>query len=394
MLSLFKSSNELKVLADSLTKISRLQRISGSVKFKGVLDIDLDTVISLSGFGNRFDGNVYVSHVSHEIEEGKIFTEIEFGLREDFFNQKAIFDKKNLTNNISGLYIGQVIQIDNDPENQNRIKVQIPALNDVGDGIWARLTHFYTGENNGIFFIPETGTQVVISFIANDSRNPVVLGCLYTNSRKPYESINENNNLKCFMTKSNLKIEFKEDEKEISISTPSGNKIFLNEIGYIPSMFSYPFGEYSEFMRDYASKNFKYAFGQHSGVIDLNKEKFQLPRFPINENYGKLERFKTIINTFPLEYKKLLPIEKKIGKQNNPPNFQVEFFREQKNIANITCFSNEGDIWKKSEIQIKENILTIKFREAFKPRRGRINCSLNDKGKWRWFGTQFIIKSN
>ena len=222
-------SNELKVLADSLTKISRLQRISGSVKFKGVLDIDLDTVIALSGFGNRFDGNVYVSHVSHEIEEGKIFTEVEFGLREDFFNQKEIFDKKNLTNNISGLYIGQVIQIDNDPENQNRIKVQIPALSDVGDGIWARLTHFYTGENNGIFFIPETGTQVVISFIANDSRNPVILGCLYTNSKKPYESINENNNLKCFMTKSNLKIEFKEDEKEISISTPSGNKIFLNE---------------------------------------------------------------------------------------------------------------------------------------------------------------------
>lgn len=222
-------SNELKVLADSLTKISRLQRISGSVKFKGVLDIDLDTVIALSGFGNRFDGNVYVSHVSHEIEEGKIFTEVEFGLREDFFNQNVIFDKKKLTNNITGLYIGQVIQIDNDPENQNRIKVQIPALNDVGDGIWAKLTHFYTGENNGIFFIPETGTQVVISFIANDSRNPVILGCLYTNSKKPYESINENNNLKCFMTKSNLKIEFKEDEKEISISTPSGNKIFLNE---------------------------------------------------------------------------------------------------------------------------------------------------------------------
>ena len=183
-------------------------------------------------------------------------------------------------------------------------------------------------------------------------------------------------------------------DTEFTADMDIANKIFLNEIGYIPSMFSYPFGEYSEFMRDYASKNFKYAFGQHSGVIDLNKEKFQLPRFPINENYGKLERFKTIINTFPLEYKKLLPIEKKIGKQNNPPNFQVEFFKEQKNIRNITCFSNEGDIWKKSEIQIKENILTIKFREAFKPRRGRINCSLNDNGKWRWFGTQFIIKSN
>ena len=172
------------------------------------------------------------------------------------------------------------------------------------------------------------------------------------------------------------------------------NKLFLKNIGYIPKIFSYPFGEYSEFMRDYISKNFDFAFGQHSGVIDLNKEKFELPRFPINENYGKLDRFKSIINTFPLEYKKIIPLEKKLNKENNPPNFQVEFFSDQQNIKNINCFSNEGDIWKKSNIKINNNILTIKFREPFKPRRGRINCSLNDNGKWRWFGTQFVIKKN
>ena len=62
------------------------------------------------------------------------------------------------------------------------------------------------------------------------------------------------------------------------------NKIFLNELGYIPNLFSYPFGEYSKFMRDYISDNFDFAFGQHSGVIDINKDKFELPRFPINEN--------------------------------------------------------------------------------------------------------------
>ena len=42
----------------------------------------------------------------------------------------------------------------------------------------------------------------------------------------------------------------------------------------------------------------------------------------------------------------------------------------------------------------KDHILSIEFREAFKPRRGRINCSLNDDGKWRWFGTQFVINRN
>jgi peptidoglycan/xylan/chitin deacetylase (PgdA/CDA1 family) len=174
----------------------------------------------------------------------------------------------------------------------------------------------------------------------------------------------------------------------------TANKIFTEKIGYIPSLFSYPFGEYSEFMRQYISKKFTYAFGQHSGVIDVNKEKFQLPRFPINENYGELKRFTSIIKTYPLEYRKLLPLEKKLNKSNNPPSFSVEFFDNQENIKNINCYSNEGNKWEKSKIQFKGNTLNIKFREAFLPRRGRINCSLNDNGKWRWFGAQFIVDNN
>ena len=180
--------------------------------------------------------------------------------------------------------------------------------------------------------------------------------------------------------------------EEFILDMEKANIIFKNKIGYVPKLFSYPFGEYSEFMRNYTSKKFKFAFGQHSGVIDLNKEKFQLPRFPINEDYGKIERFKSIIKTYPLEYENLLPVEKKLGKENNPPDFKVRFFKDQKNINIINCYSNEGGIWEKSLTKIENNILTVKFREPFLPRRGRINCSINENGKWRWFGTQFIIK--
>ena len=183
-------------------------------------------------------------------------------------------------------------------------------------------------------------------------------------------------------------------EKDFLLDIKKGNLIFQDKLGYIPDLFSYPFGEYSEFMHNYISKNFKYAFGQHSGVIDLNKDKFELPRFPINENYGEIKRFKSIINSSPLEYKKLFPVQKKLTYKNNPPNFKVEFFKNQINIKRINCYSNEGNIWKKSITKINNNVLTIDFREAFLPRRGRINCSLNDNGKWRWFGTQFVIKEN
>jgi len=38
--------------------------------------------------------------------------------------------------------------------------------------------------------------------------------------------------------------------------------------------------------------------------------------------------------------------------------------------------------------------LIINFENPFVPRRGRVNCSLNDNGKWRWFGTQFTVQKN
>ena len=174
----------------------------------------------------------------------------------------------------------------------------------------------------------------------------------------------------------------------------SSSLIFKKKLGYNPIFFSYPFGEYSSFIKEYISKNFKFSFGQHSGVIDVNKDRHELPRFPINEKYGDLKRFEFLINLNPLQYKFLYPIEKYLTSNNNPPKFIVEFFDEQENIDNINCFSDEGNKWEKSNINFIEKKLKLSFREQFSFRRGRINCSLNDDGIWRWFGVQFSIEQN
>ena len=171
------------------------------------------------------------------------------------------------------------------------------------------------------------------------------------------------------------------------------SSIFKKKLGYNPIFFSYPFGEYSLAIKKYISKNFKFSFGQQSGVIDVSKDKYELPRFPINEKYGDLKRFEFLINLSPLQYKVLYPKDKYLI-NNNPPKFKVEFFDQQKNIENINCFSDEGNGWQKSNINLSHKTLKLDFREKFNFRRGRINCSLNDDGVWKWFGVQFSVKQN
>ena len=147
--------------------------------------------------------------------------------------------------------------------------------------------------------------------------------------------------------------------------------IFNKNLGYSPKYFSYPFGEYNE---------------------NLTKNLFELPRYPINENYGKLDRFKFIIKTLPFQYTKILPENKYLLKNQNPPEVKIFFFKEQNNLKNISCYSNEGNKWQKIETYLeKENVLKIKINKKFTTERGRINCSLNDTAGWRWLGIQFVI---
>tara|TARA_Y100000816_G_scaffold64193_1_gene42485 strand:- start:216 stop:1265 length:1050 start_codon:yes stop_codon:yes gene_type:complete len=183
------------------------------------------------------------------------------------------------------------------------------------------------------------------------------------------------------------KYEFQKFKKDIDQSI----KIFEDKLNYNPIFFSYPFGEYSLEQKKYISSKFNFAFGQHSGVIDLNKDKYELPRFPINEKYGDFERFNFLINLLPIQYKLLSPEDKLIIDTNNPPSVTIEFFKEQTNINLINCFSNEGGEWKTSKLNYLNNFIKIELNEKFLPRRGRINCSMKDGNVWRWFGTQFTL---
>jgi len=184
------------------------------------------------------------------------------------------------------------------------------------------------------------------------------------------------------------------NDEEIKSDLKTSIKIFKKKLGYGPTIFSYPFGEYStSFKKIIANLNFKYAFGQHSGVIDSTKDFLELPRFPINEKYGEIKRFKFILHTLPFPYENISPSNRFLKEKENPPEVTIQFFKNLINIKNISCYSNEGNIWRKSEIQfINNNEIMILLKDKFKSERGRINCSLQTKsGKWRWLGIQYVI---
>lgn len=226
--------NGLKAWTDAQQLKSGLSRIRGRMKFQGSAKVKPGDLIELNGAGNRFNGSVFVGGVTHTIAQGNWFTSISFGMAPNWFTEaKDIQAPKasGLLPGISGLQIGIVAQINDDPNGQYRIKVNIPVLQPESQGIWARLASPYASEEIGSFFFPEIGDEVVLGYFNNDPCHPVILGSLYSSKRKTPYALEAGNNCKALVTRSQMKIAFDEEKKIITIATPGGNEVVLSDDG-------------------------------------------------------------------------------------------------------------------------------------------------------------------
>ena len=222
-------SSELKVYADALLILSRIQRIRGSVTFRGLNIFSLGDIITLEGFGSRFDGKTLITGIEHSMADGVYLTKIKFGLQPNILNGDKTPNQIPIYNPVKGLHIGKVTKIDADPDGEYKIQVLIPTFKQTGLGVWARLGHLYATSGAGSFFIPEVGSSVVIGFLNEDPRFPVVLGSLYNSSNAPPETISATNPKKAIYSKSLLKLEFDDKDKILTLLTPGGSSIIISD---------------------------------------------------------------------------------------------------------------------------------------------------------------------
>lgn len=226
------SEIELQDWADAKLLFQQLSKIRGRVKFQGIPSVKPNTIVTLEGVGDRFNGKAYITGVFHEISEGNWTTDAQFGLNPEWFSETYDINTPaaaGLIPAIKGLHIGIVTQLQDDPEGEDRILVKIPIVNSKEQGIWCRVASLDAGKKRGAFFRPEIEDEVIIGFINEDPNNAIVLGMLNSSAKPAPIIANDDNNVKGFVTRSEMKLLFDDDKKSIAIETPSGKKIILDE---------------------------------------------------------------------------------------------------------------------------------------------------------------------
>lgn len=224
---------ELQSWVEGTMLRSRLAKIRGRVKVEGFAAIQPGDIIKLDGVGDRFKGNALVTGVRQDMGNGIWETQIQFGLQPDYHAQlyKDVSDMQTsgLVGAINGLQIGKVVKLENDPDGDNRIMVKIPTIDNDAQGIWTRVATLDAGNNRGSFFLPEIDDEVILGFINDDPRHPVILGMLHSSAKPAPITAEDSNDKKGFTTRSQMHISFNDATKTITIDTPAGNSITLDE---------------------------------------------------------------------------------------------------------------------------------------------------------------------
>lgn len=165
------------------------------------------------------------------------------------------------------------------------------------------------------------------------------------------------------------------------------------EIGQKPTLLAYPYGEYSAAIRDMvAGEGFHAAFGQHSGVAHSQMDRYQLPRFPLNENYGGLDRFRLVANALPLPVTELTPNDPVLTGRN-PPAIGFTVMPGIGDTAQLDCFASRQG---RTHIErLPAGRIEIRLTEPLPAGRARLNCTMpGPDSRWRWFGLQFYVPEN
>lgn len=117
-----------------------------------------------------------------------------------------------------------IVTDNRDPECLGRVRVQLDLLSPGCVSPWYPMGGRWTGGGQGLWSLPDIGTQVLVAFPAGDKRHGIVLGSLYDEKHLPPETSSEKKADSILLQTRNHRIEITDDagKEGISIESAAG----------------------------------------------------------------------------------------------------------------------------------------------------------------------------
>lgn len=228
--------DEAQAWANSRMARSRMSLFRGSFSLEGRKDLKLLDVIELEGLGTRFKGKTFITGIRHQVDVGGWQTHIQFGLPAEPFAYSPNIQESpasGLLPAVHGLQLAVVDSLAENPaEDHYRVKIKLLGV-DADKTLMARLGTFDAGDMHGAIFLPHKGDEVVVGFLNDDPRQPIILGSLYSKANQPpnepWLKWDPKNNYKGFKSKTGIGISIDDQEHLLTLLTADDRKVELKK---------------------------------------------------------------------------------------------------------------------------------------------------------------------
>lgn len=196
----------------------------GSGSCIGIPDLRAGDTVDIGGVGKRFSGKYRLRTVNHTINGSGYRTTFEVTQRSSgtvlqlfrkiFEDTPSPHKQKKMTAPVVG-----TVTNNEDMEGLGRVQVKYPWLNGTVQSSWARVVQ----PDIGVYFMPDIGDDVCVSFDKGDFDRPIVTGTFWNSQKTPPETATSTNYKKV--------IQSREGHKIVLDDTPNSGGIHLESAG-------------------------------------------------------------------------------------------------------------------------------------------------------------------
>jgi len=167
------------------------------------------------------------------------------------------------------------------------------------------------------------------------------------------------------------------------------------ELGVTPTLFAYPYGEYSAALQEIVAELGLRGIGQHSGAVGVDSDWLAVPRFPMASSHADMKRFAISISTRPL------PVDSILAEPEEPlgaalKRLEITLKPGDYHWSRLACYTASGRLLtleRQSQPQLK---LVLPVRGIGQPGRNKVNCTAPAKhpGVYYWYTYQWLQRQD
>lgn len=135
---------------------------------------------------------------------------------------------------LRGLAIG-VVTDNKDPDGLARVRVRLPWQPDAQESFWARVAVPMALKNQGVYFLPSVGEEVLCGFEMGNLSHPCVIGCVWSGNLPPPQTNDDNkNDVRQIVTRADSELTFFDgDPPSIKLALADGKQLFMDKNGIV-----------------------------------------------------------------------------------------------------------------------------------------------------------------